>query len=298
MKKIISALLLFLCSISYAQSKDQTDIGREGTLFFKDKTEQKGFIKLDKKNHIWFRKTKDDDEVLYNYNEVIRFNAITNLGTFRDYHYELVPMGSKTKVILVDDANETGTLYFKNKTQKKGIIKFVEKSRLEFKEHENAEKQIYNFDEVYKINYNHSDGNIYDFEYKLVVIENKTKIILLKSEISDSKLNLLTLAKERAGFGIPVGYFLPIASGINFSITANIPLSQGGEYFEYYLSRENDLYATKITRSNINNSHFRNTVAPEFFSDCEDIVEKIKSKYFDKYDAIGLVNYYNTNCKK
>ncbi|MFT5215190.1 MAG: hypothetical protein ACI83H_000298 [Glaciecola sp.] len=68
MKNIILILLLFICSITYSQSKDQSDTGREGTLFFKDGSEQKGFIKVDKKDHIWFRKTKGDDEVLYNFN--------------------------------------------------------------------------------------------------------------------------------------------------------------------------------------------------------------------------------------
>lgn len=298
MKTFIPIIFLFLCSIAHSQSKDQSDIGKEGTLFFKDGTEQKGFIKIDKKNHIWFRKTKENDEVLYNFNEVARFNIITNIGTFRDYHYELVPMGSKTKVVLVDDANETGILYFKDKTVKKGIIKFVKNHSIEFKENEEADKIIFNFDEVYKINYNHSDGNIYDFVYKLVVKEFKTKIVLLKSEISGEKLNLLTLAKERAGFGIPIGYFLPVAAGVNFTASFAIPLGGGGEYFEYYLSKENDLYATQITRSSIRNSHFKNTVGPEFFSDCEDIVKKIKNKYFENDDAEGLVNYYNTNCNK
>lgn len=297
MKQIATILLIILSSITYSQSKDQSDIGKEGTLFFKDGSEQKGFIKVDKKNHIWFRKTKEDDEVLYNFNEVIRFNLRTNLGTYRDYHYEMVPMGTKTKIILVDDANESGTLFFKDKTEKEGVIKFLKNSMIEFKESGSDQKVKYSFDQVYKITYNHSDGNIYDFVYKLVVRDNKTKVLLLKSEISDKKVNLLTLEKKRKGFGIPIGYMLPVSPGLSLTASVGVPIGKSGEYFEYYLSRENDLYATQITNSNIRNSHFKNNVGPDFFNDCEDIVQKIKEKYFESHDIQGLVNYYNNNCQ-
>ena len=185
-------------SISFSQSKT-SGIGKEGTVFYKNGTQEKGFIKIDKKNHIWFRKNKDSDEVLYNFNGVVRFNTLSNKGTLRGYHYELIPSGNKTKIILVDEAKDKGTLFFKNKTQKKGIITFKNNNVI-FKENEDSEEKVYNFNAIYKLNVNNDKGDVDDYEYKLVVKENKTKVYLLKSEIY-GKVNLYTRSFKRVGYG-------------------------------------------------------------------------------------------------
>jgi len=290
MKKIIPTLLLFLCSITYAQSKDQSDIGREGTLFFKDKTEQKGFIKLDKKNHIWFRKTKDDDEVLYNYNEVNRFNTITNKGTLRGYHYEMVPSGSKTKIILVDENKDLGTLVFKNNIEKTGIITF-KKNNIIFKENEDAEEKVYTFNEVFKLSVHNDRGEIDDYQYKLIVDENKTKVYLLKVKII-GKVSLFV--SEINGYDPG----MPMMSMNNGSVTTHF-MGGGGPVtiIKYYISKENDMYAIRIPVPNTRNYHFKKNIAPEFFSDCKELMKQINSKTFDKYDFEGIVNYYNNNCQ-
>lgn len=290
MKKIIPILILFLCSISYAQSEDQSDIGREGTLFFKDKTEQKGFIKLDKKNHIWFRKTKDDDEVLYNYNEVNRFNTITNKGTLRGYHYEMVPSGSKTKIILVDENKDLGTLVFKNNIEKTGIITF-KKNNIIFKENEDAEEMVYTFNEVFKLSVHNDRGEIDDYQYKLIVDENKTKVYLLKVKI----IGTVSLFVSEIN-GYDPG--MPMMSMNNGSVTTHF-MGGGGPVtiIKYYISKENDMYATRIPVPNTRNYHFKKNIAPEFFSDCKELMKQINTKTFDKYDFEGIVNYFNNNCQ-
>jgi hypothetical protein len=282
--------LLFICSISYAQSKDQSDIGREGTLFFKDKTEQKGFIKLDKKNHIWFRKTKDDDEVLYNFNDVTKFNTITNKGTLRNYHYELVPSGSKTKVVLIDEEKDTGTLFFKDNTTKKGIITF-KKNNIYFKESEADEEKVYTFDKVYKLSVHNNKGDIDDYEYKLIVDENRTKVYLLKVKI----IGKVSLFAEEINGHDPG---MPMMSMNNGLVTTTF-MGGGGPItiIKYYLSKENDMYAMRIPIPNTKNYHFRKNIAPEYFSNCKDLMEKLNSKSFDKEDFEGIVKYFNDKCQ-
>jgi len=305
MKQFIPIILLFFCSISYSQSKDQSDIGREGTLFFKDKTEQKGFIKIDKKNHIWFRETKDDEEVLYNFNEVNKFNTITNKGTLRNYHYELIPSGSKTKVILVDEEKGFGTLFFKDKTEKKGIIQF-KKNNIHFRENEDAEERVYTFNEVYKLSVHNNKGDIDDYEYKLIVDENRTKVFLLQTKII-GKVSLFVSVFNGYSPGSSITTMNSPTVIINNNGTANISntgftttnFGGGGPVtiIKYYISKENDLYATRIPILNTRNYHFRKNISPDFFSGCKDLMKKINSKSFHKEDFEGIVNYYNNECQ-
>lgn len=263
-------------SISFSQSKT-SGIGKEGTVFYKNGTQEKGFIKIDKKNHIWFRKNKDSDEVLYNFKEVVRFNTLSNKGTLRGYHYELVPSGNKTKVILVDEAKDKGTLFFKDKTQKKGIITFKNNNVI-FKENVDSEKKVYDFNTIYKLSVNNDKRDVDDYEYKLVVKNNKIKVVLLKSIIIGSVILLSTTNSY-------------IINDPNFGISS-------GLYTAYYLSKDNDLYATKLLPSNIYNYHFRKNIAPSFFGKCEELMKIINDKTFGKSDIKKVVNYYNNECNK
>jgi hypothetical protein len=282
MKRIIPILLLFLCTIAYSQSKDQTDIGREGTLFFKDGTEQKGFIKLDKRDDIWFRKNKDSSEVFYKKNKIERFNTISNKETLRNYHYGINPKKKFSNIVLIDEDKDLGTLFFKNGTQKNGIIEF-KKGNILFKENKDSDEKVYTFNDVYKLNVNNDNGDNDDYEYKLVVEKNKTKVYLMQPKIH-GKVSLYIRDVEAS-----------------YQISQQNPFGPDSYYrgnrtlTEYYLSKENDMYATKIILSNLRNNHFRLNIAPIFFSDCEYLMGMIMRRSFEKDDFEGLVNYYNNS---
>jgi len=282
MKKIIPILLLFICSISYAQSKNSSDIGKEGTLYLKDGTEQKGFIKIDDKENIWFRKDKDSSEVYFTKDKIEKFNTITSKGTIRHYHYEVNPKKRFSNMILVDEEKGLGTLFFKNGTQKNGIIEF-KRGNIYFKENKDSDEKVYTFNDVYKLNLNNENGEIDDYEYKLVVEKNKTKVYLMKPKII-GKVSLYTRdIYGNSGYWQSDGF-----SGGSIFVDTGV-----NSYTEHYLSKENDLYATKIILSNLRNNHFRLNVAPIFFGDCKYLMGMIMRRSFEKDDFEGLVNYYN-----
>lgn len=200
-------------------------------------------------------------------------------------------MGSKTKIILVDEAKDTGTLFFKDKTEKKGIIAF-KKNNILFKENENAEEIVYTFNEVYKLSVHNEKGEIDDYEYKLVIEENKTKVCLLQIRII-GKISLFITAINGRDPGMPM-------MSMNNGLVTTTFIGGGGAITltRYFISKENDLYATRIPIPNTRNYHFRKNIAPDFFSNCKDLMKKINSKSFDTEDFEGLINYYNNKCQK
>mgnify|MGYP000167723913 CR=1 FL=1 len=205
MKKITTILFIILCSITYSQSKDQSDIGKEGTLFFKDGNQKKGIIEF-KKNNIYFRENKDSEE------------------------------------------------------------------------------KVYTFNDVYKLSINKDNGEIDDYEYKLVIEEPKTKVYLFKVLIK-GKVSLYS--KSYQAF-----------NSFYDSTGGNSPFGgYGGNIIEHYLSKENDLYATKIILNNIRNNHFKLNIAPVFFGDCEYLMSMVKRNVIEKNDFEGVVNYYNSGTK-
>lgn len=304
MKFSITLILLFIAiSISAAQSKDSTDIGKEGVIFFKDGTTKKGFIKIEE-NDIWYKThEKDSTETFYNFNSVERFHTITSKGSLRGYHYELIPDGYKTKVVLVDDLENIGVLYFKNKTEKKGHIT-IKKNKIIFKEKENSKETLYNFNSVYKLILHNKKGDIDDYEYRLVSTEhnNKTEARLLRVKLR-GKVSLLctSIISRASGSGLPMPMYGVNSSG-EVAVTNTFSFGSGGgpvepnELFTYYLSSENDMYAIKAPKANLHSSRFRKKIAPQFFSDCPELMKKIKNKVFEKDDFEGVVNFYNNEC--
>jgi len=269
-------LILLTFSICTFSQNSQAELKEMGTLFFKDGSQVSGLIKLDDSD-ILFKKDENSDEIIYNANSVVKFNIINKNGSLRDYHYELIIKHNRKKIILVDDSKDKGILFFKDKTQKKGIIK-IKKSKIKFKKDRDSEEQTYNFNSVYKLNIQGDKGEIDTYVYKLMVKENKTKVVLLKSVITGN-VNLLSETNNYTSYDP------------NFGVSSGI-------YTAYFLSKGDDIYATKIIKPGISSGYFRKLIAPIFFSDCQELMTIINKKRFGKTDIKRVVNYYNTKCNK
>ena len=72
-----------------------------------------------------------------------------------------------------------------------------------------------------------------------------------------------------------------------------------GTSITYYLSKENEDYVTTIAYiKSINVGKSFEKKAIEYFSDCPELVQKIKAKVFRKRDIEEIVKYYNSNCER
>lgn len=69
--------------------------------------------------------------------------------------------------------------------------------------------------------------------------------------------------------------------------------SQGGAH--YCVIRENEQIATAIYLKQIISNNFKKT-ALKYFEDCPKILEKIKSKEFNKKNIQDMIDYYNDKC--
>ena len=67
-------------------------------------------------------------------------------------------------------------------------------------------------------------------------------------------------------------------------------LRDRGVRYYYYQRNDDKLFSP-------NNLYFKKEMS-EYFSDCEELVNKIKTKEFKRNDAEKIVEFYNTNCVK
>ena len=78
---------------------------------------------------------------------------------------------------------------------------------------------------------------------------------------------------------------------------SNGMMGGGGSITTYYLSKGNDDYVTTIAyfgSLNVGKSFKKKAI--KYFSDCPNLVQKIKDKVYKKRDIKEIVEYYNSNC--
>jgi len=84
----------------------------------------------------------------------------------------------------------------------------------------------------------------------------------------------------------------------NTTHTGVTPTGMGMMYtnFDYYLGVPGQDLVTDLRNGNTYSKRFK-TIAKEYFSDCPDLLKKIKDKYFKRYEIRAVVKYYNNNCQ-
>ncbi|OBX25571.1 hypothetical protein A9996_08995 [Gelidibacter algens] len=63
----------------------------------------------------------------------------------------------------------------------------------------------------------------------------------------------------------------------------------------YYISRGGSDTVINLRACNTYSNRFKK-MANDYFKDCNDLIDKINSKYFDRYGIQSVVNYYNEDC--
>lgn len=164
---------------------------------------------------------------------------------------------------LMNAQYQSGMIYFKDGKTKQGLIIKRNFGGIKFKESKDAEIIVYD--------YNHITG--YDtidqfFRYKS---EYKSSPILYEL-LTRGKINLYSLKKSSPGFAIPEG------GGATFG---------GGASSIYFIEKEERFMklGRKVNKGNL-----------FYFTDCQILIKKIKSKEIKGTNVYNIIDFYNTSC--
>ena len=65
----------------------------------------------------------------------------------------------------------------------------------------------------------------------------------------------------------------------------------------FYISKKGEDFVTNMRFGNIYSKRFKK-IAKNYFGNCPDLMDKIKSKYFKRSDIEAVVAYFNKSCGK
>ncbi|MCK8480909.1 hypothetical protein [Psychroserpens algicola] len=174
-----------------------------------------------------------------------------------------------------------------------GGFRTLPKESLRFRAHKK--------DKAQKIEASDIDSIVFTVSYTEKVNKRKVKkerqatFITMYVEKDRKRLHFLEVLKT--GKVQLYGQSFGGGGGMSFMPMGSTPTSAGhipnapmirfyGGHNRLFLSKGSDLAEVMYTRKAI----------AKFFSDCPDLVEKIKTEQLEKDDLNTIVNYYNTNC--
>ncbi|MEN8125913.1 MAG: hypothetical protein ABFR32_12380 [Bacteroidota bacterium] len=168
-----------------------------------------------------------------------------------------------------------------------GIGKIGNYNKIIFKKDKNDEKSIYDYKSVKNIVITYGEKER-KYEYKIVegnTNTNGNSLIKLLEPIDIGNVNLFG---EYSYGAIPV----PMGSngtGMNMMYSSSPKTT-------YFLSRKGEDIVTQLYTNNTYSKKFM-TIAEKYFEDCPKLLNKIKSKHFNRYGIESIVSYYNNYCE-
>lgn len=178
------------------------------------------------------------------------------------------------------------TILFNDSTSIKGFAE-IKKEKIFFRVSLNDEVTEWDYDKAIGIifsGYGFSEKYLYikpgKYSKKPVIMEviEESNVCLYKKSVLAKKLIKFPQRNEPISPSNPY-YKFPKAERV-YDIEST-----------YYVKKTNEEYATDISFSFRDNSM-------RYFSDCIELVEKIKTKEFKKEDILEIVDYYNDYCGK
>ncbi len=98
----------------------------------------------------------------------------------------------------------------------------------------------------------------------------------------------MSLFGEYSNPGIPIGMG-PNGTGMNMVYTSSPKTI-------YFLSRKGEDIVKRLNSINTYSKKFM-SIAEKYFEDCPKLLNKIKSKHFNRHGIESVVNYYNNYCE-
>ena len=177
------------------------------------------------------------------------------------------------------------TITFADGSKIKGYGRVKMGDKIRYKKNKNSKKKIFSYDTKRKVRKFtvHTEETDRYFEYKIVQRFKRLSYIKL---LEVEKFGKVKLYKYTGTYRVNsfatdgIGGF----GGMRYSKT------------KYYISKNNSIRVRDLRIGNTYSRRFRR-IAKRYFSDCTDLMKKIKSReYFDRYDIFSVVDYYNDNC--
>lgn len=172
-------------------------------------------------------------------------------------------------------------LIFKDGSIMEGIAEPIHSNNIKFRKELKAKRQYFTFEEVDTL-------KVYDEIEPTIYV-----LVKIKNAYVPKVLELTSAGKN-------VVYYRDILKGG----TVAIPNSNGrtttmGAGFSRavysYVRKTNEEEAVLLASSNWISKNFKNT-ASKFFSDCPELVKKIRNREFKKRDLKEITDFYNTKC--
>lgn len=171
--------------------------------------------------------------------------------------------------LLINAQFNKGTVFLKDSTELKGLIRIKSFGGIKFKTAQDSESTFYDYKQITGFD---TDGE----KYRYINNQEGFPPILLKEKIK-GKISLYSNEVYNPGHTIPNG-FAGGGTGMTFG---------GGSATIYHI-----LVKDKLIRvgTKIKNKHL------EILKNCTSLIEKIENKDLKKRDVYEIINYYNNSC--
>lgn len=179
-------------------------------------------------------------------------------------------------------SQEKITIVFSDSTEIKGYGSIRADDRIFYRKDKNAQKEIYTYKTPRKVRkltiHNQDSDKIY--EYKIIENSGKSADIKLLEITKTGKINLYK--ETYTGMTNPA-----MAGGMSMPYSTST----------YYISKNNEIFGVNLRQGNVYSKRFRR-IAKKYFSDCPDLMNKIKARdFFKRYGIESVVDYYNETCE-
>jgi len=162
-----------------------------------------------------------------------------------------------------------GTVFLKDSTELKGLIRIKTFGGIKFKTTQDSESTDYDYKQITGFD---TDGE----KYRYINNQEGFPPILLKEKIK-GEISLYSNEVYNPGHSIPNG-FAGGGTGMTFG---------GGSATIYHILVKNKLIRVG---TKIKNKHL------EILKNCTSLIEKIENKDLKKRDVYEIINYYNNSC--
>lgn len=173
-------------------------------------------------------------------------------------------------------------MVFNDGTTKTGLGRLSGIDKIKFKTDKKSKASKYHFTNLDKVIIGEGEDSS---TYKYIKVDIETYKVL--KEVSFGKVSLYTqdITGYSNGAFVPTGFGggMWIAGGSSYQIK------------DLFVQRTEDEMATHLGSNQLFSKNFKKA-ASEYFSDCPNLVQKIKDKEYKKKDIKEIVVFYNNQC--
>jgi len=175
--------------------------------------------------------------------------------------------------------NQKATIYLRSGDTIQGLVKFTSFG-IKFRYDKQSKKENYDAKKIIKLDIN-EQGKTNTYVYKLAKDYGHSATPKLMTLITKGKINLYRI----------------IITNTSFQMHGIIAVASTHSMEHYYVCRNNSDVVTRLTTVGTFLDKNFIKAASEYFSDCQDVVNRIKNKNYRKKDMEEIVKLYNRSCK-